>query len=71
MSEIDLPKANYAPGSMGFHEVLHASSIVCRMIDEEICDHPAIQQNPELAAKAQVLMDAAYRFYCELGGAHL
>lgn len=62
---------HYEPGSMGCHEVLHMASFLADAIEEQLIDHPAIQQNVEWVIKAKVAHDAILALYQEIGNLHL
>ena len=45
----------FGPGSMACHEALHMCLFLANAVDEQLCVHESIRQNPEwlaLAAKA-------------------
>lgn len=59
--------AHYAPGSFGFHEAVHTTSIVLDLVDDQLLHHPAIAGNSEwfrLAAKAS---EALFNLYQAMG----
>jgi len=63
--------AQYASGSFGFHEVVHTTSIVLDLVDDQLLHHPAIAGNAEwfrLAAKAS---EALFNLYQSMGAAQV
>ena len=53
-----------------YFEIMDRSYIAVDTFNEYIVDHPAVQSNPKLAAKAEEVSDLMYKFYC-LTGAYL
>lgn len=64
-------ETRYEPGTFGCHEALHMASVIINMVDENLCSHPAIEQNPEWKAKACEASDALYDLYQMIGAKHL
>jgi hypothetical protein len=61
----------YAPGSFGCHEALHVASVAHDFVDRNLCEHPAIQQNPEWAAQAGYAAQALFDLYQMIGAKHV
>lgn len=61
----------YAPGSFGCHEALHMTSVAQAFVDEHVCNHPAIDLNPEWAAMAEKASQALFDLYQMIGAKHL
>ena len=62
---------DYKPGSFGCHEALHMASYLAAAVDEELCDHPAIQLNPEWKKLAEEASDKLIALYNAIGKEHL
>ena len=65
------PTAGYAPGSFGCHEALHMASVLHGMVQEHLCDHPAIKEKPEWRALADKASEALFALYQAIGGEHI
>jgi hypothetical protein len=61
----------FAPGSYGCHEALHVASMLEALVDERLCDHPAVLLNPEWFALAKKAQEALFALYQAIGDAHL
>jgi hypothetical protein len=61
----------YSPGSFGCHEALHVAYIMANMIDEQICQHLAVSQNPEWKNIADTARDLLHDLYHKVGASHL
>lgn len=57
----------FKPGSMGFHEALHTTSVMLDSVDRHIADHPAVLARPELYRLAHRAQEALFNLYQELG----
>ena len=55
--------ADFAPGTFGCHEALHTASIVVNLVDERLCEHPAILANPAWYRLASEAHTALYNLY--------
>lgn len=53
------------------HEALHMSSFLMRSVDDELLEHPAIQENEDWSALAQKAHQALFDLYQSIGGASL
>lgn len=63
-------RARYGPGSFGYHEVLHVSSIAADMMDSHILRHPSVVLDPELYALAHAAHTSMLALYQQLGMNH-
>jgi hypothetical protein len=61
----------FEPGTFGCHEALHMASFFAGAVDEELCDHPAIEQNPEWLKLARTAATALAELHQKIGAAHL
>ena len=62
---------NYAPGGFGCHEALHMASVLADMVDEQLCEHPAIERNPAWLRLAERAEEALLELYQAIGAEHL
>jgi len=62
---------DFAPGSHGCHEALHMASFFAAAVDSNLCDHPAIAQNPAWMDLAQDAADALFKLYQAIGNEHM
>ena len=65
------PLADFAPGTMGCHEAMHMASFFAGAVGEELCEHPAIQQNEDWAHLACTAATALADLYQAIGSKHL
>lgn len=63
--------ADFAPGTFGCHEALHTASIVMNLVDERLCEHPAILANPDWYRLASQAHTALYNLYQAIGARHI
>ncbi|QIB32677.1 hypothetical protein [Ancylobacter pratisalsi] len=63
--------ADFAPGTFGCHEALHTASIVMNLVDERLCEHPAILANPDWYRLASEAHMALYNLYQAIGARHI
>lgn len=49
------------------HEVLHVAHIVTGMIQDYLCDHPAIKADPQLEVLADTALNAIADLYQAIG----
>lgn len=63
--------ADFAPGTFGCHEALHTASIVMNLVDERLCEHPAILANPDWYRLASEAHTALYNLYQAIGARHI
>lgn len=62
---------NFAPGSMGCHEVLHMTAFLENAVDTELCQHPAIRANPAWLAVSEIVRNSLQQLYQSIGSKHL
>ena len=48
-------------------EAQHVSHMMVGMFDDYVCNHPAIRQTPELAARAEAILEALGDLYQAVG----
>lgn len=63
--------AKFAPGSFGFHEALHAASMLTGMAEEHLLKHPAILLHSDLYRRAHDIHAALFDLYQAIGEKHL
>lgn len=63
--------SHYASGSFGFHEAVHAASIVLDLVDDQLLHHPAIAGNDEWFRLAARASEALFNLYQSMGAAQL
>lgn len=61
----------FKPGSFGCHEALHMASVIAEMVDERLCQHPAISARPDWLQRAETACQALHDLYQEIGREHL
>lgn len=61
----------FVPGSYGCHEALHMSSFLAEAVSEQLCEHPAIEANPDWYRLASIAATALADLYQEIGAAHI
>jgi hypothetical protein len=61
----------FEPGTFGCHEALHMASFLAGAVDEELCNHPAIEQNPDWLKLARTAAQALADLHQKIGAAHL
>lgn len=47
----------------GYHEIVHLSSVIATLWEDEILEHCAVQSNTELKAEASVIFNKISKFY--------
>lgn len=62
---------NFLPGTMGMHEALHVSSILCDVVDRELRGHPAVLQDHQSFVLAELAFNSLFDLYQRLGELHL
>lgn len=62
---------DFVPGSYGCHEAMHMASRLGQFVDRELCEHPAIMNNPKWLALARKGADSLYELYQEIGCVHM
>jgi hypothetical protein len=60
----------FAPGSFGCHELLDRTSLVLKMIEEFIANHPSCIGNAEWYALAEQAAEALGSLYQQVGSEH-
>lgn len=65
------PADGFAPGTMGCHEALHMASFFAGAVDEELCNHPAIEQNKDWQRLARTAATALADLYQAIGSKHV
>lgn len=70
-TDIHPADARYVPGSFGCHEALHMASVFYDMVEDHLCEHPSIQQNPEWRAKAAEAAQALFDLHQMIGAKHV
>lgn len=63
--------AAYAPGSFGCHEALHTAALLMDVVDQRLCEHPAILANAEWYRLARAAHAKLFDLYQAIGAAHL
>jgi hypothetical protein len=56
-----------AADPFGIHEALHSAYIAQCVFDEQVAEHPAVSERPELAALAEKASDAIMAVYQAIG----
>jgi hypothetical protein len=64
-------KPDFAPGTMGCHELLHMAAYLTHAIDAEIMGHPALAQRPKWRKHALKALNAMSDLYQAIGAEHL
>lgn len=67
----DEMREKFSPGTHGCHEALHVASMLSALVDERLCDHPAVLLVPEWYALAERAQEALFDLYQAIGAAHL
>ena len=62
--------AQFAPGTFGCHEALHMAHVLAEMVDERLCEHPAVLLVPEWKALADRAAEALHDLYQAIGTRH-
>ncbi|QRM55488.1 hypothetical protein [Sinorhizobium sp. BG8] len=62
---------SYQPGSLGYHEATHTTSIILGLVDDQLLLHPAIVANPELFRLASRASEALFNLYQLMGSAQV
>lgn len=70
MTEPDFDPADFKPGTMGCHEALHMASVALAIVDDHLCQHPAIATNGDWLAIATRALEDLYELYQAIGAAH-
>ena len=60
----------FAPGTHGCHEALHMASVLMEMVDEQLCEHPAVKLKPEWLRKAEAACELLMELYQDIGREH-
>ncbi len=64
-------EADYAPGSVGCHELLDRTSMLADMVEQYLVEHPACTGRPEWHALAERAAAALHELYQKVGAEHL
>ena len=67
----DSKPGDFQPGTYGCHEALHMALFLAESVDEQLCEHPAIQLQPEWHKLAEEAFDKLYDLYQAIGREHL
>jgi hypothetical protein len=59
--------AHFAPGSFGYHEALHTTSVLMDSVDRHIAEHPAVLADRELYRLATRAQEALFNLYQLMG----
>lgn len=59
----------FGPGTFGYHEALHAASLITGLIDEQLMGHPSVARDKALFAKANDAFHAVFDLYQAMGKA--
>lgn len=63
--------AKFEPGSFGFHEALHVSSMLTDICEAHLLKHPAILLDSDLYRRAHDIHAALFDLYQAIGERHL
>lgn len=61
----------FSAGSFGCHEALHMASFLANAVEQELCEHPAIELVPEWKDLADAAAKALANLYQAIGSLHL
>jgi hypothetical protein len=64
-------KNRFAPGTFGCHEALHLASVIERLVEQDLAEHPAVVLKPRWFQLASRASDALAELYQEIGKVHL
>lgn len=62
---------NFAPGSFGCHEAMHMAHVLAEMVDERLCQHPAVMLKPEWGELAEQACAALHQLYQDIAQEHM
>jgi len=60
----------FEPGTHGCHEAFHVASILMAMVDEQLCQHPSVQMNPQWQNFADIARENLFALYQSIGRVH-
>lgn len=60
----------YTPSKLYWHEALDRSSLACDFFSENVEKHPAIENDPDLKAKAARITELMSELYQHVGRKH-
>lgn len=63
--------SRFVPGTFGCHEALHMASVLMEMVEEKLCEHPAIEMHPLWVSLANRARENLFKLYQEIGSVHL
>lgn len=61
----------FAPGTLGCHELLDRTALIAGLVDQQILDHPACLQDEHWYKLAESAAEALNNLYQAVGAAHL
>ena len=61
----------FGPGTLGCHEALHMAAVLLEMVDERLCQHPAVESIPAWRNMADSARDTLAALYAAIGAEHL
>jgi hypothetical protein len=64
-------REEFAPGTLGCHELLDRAALIAGLVDQQILDHPACLQNEQWYKLAESAAEALNNLYQAVGAAHL
>lgn len=59
--------ARFAPGTFGCHEALHMAHMLAEMVEERLCEHPAVRLVPEWKALSDRAATVLHDLYQAIG----
>lgn len=59
------------PDDYSTHEILHLTSVVARLIDTELAEHPAMKTHPQWLDRVYQISSELADLYQEIGEEHL
>lgn len=62
--------SKYSPSKLYWHEALDRASLACDFFNENVEQHPAVENDPELKARAVRITELMAEFYQEVGKKH-
>lgn len=60
-------ETEFKPGTLGFHEAFHMTSVVNDIFERNVLSHPVIISNKELFRDASEIYDKIFDLYHKLG----
>jgi hypothetical protein len=68
---MDYDPTMFEPGSFGCHEAYHMAFVLIRMIEHGLCEHPAIEAEPEWQRMASIAREQLLVLYKSIGKQHM